>query len=79
MKNFICLLALAATLFSAGCHRSDVQKVTFVGGTSRWIFSNGILTVVVKSSQGTYEIFRNADQKRIITGAYRPKAEVRYP
>jgi hypothetical protein len=70
MKNFICLLALAATLFSAGCHRSDVQKVTFVGGTSRWIFSNGILTVVVKSSQGTYEIFRNADQKRIITGAY---------
>ena len=57
-------------ILAAGCRSGHDSGVTFFGGQSRWIFSNGILTVVVKSTQGTYEIFRNSDQKRIITGAY---------
>jgi hypothetical protein len=54
----------------AACKPGTQTKVTFVGGTSRWIFSNGIVNVVVKPAQGVYEIIRTADQERIITGAY---------
>jgi hypothetical protein len=63
-------ILIAVILLFAGCNTSPEQKISFAGGTSRWIFSNGIVTVVVKSSQGVYEIFRNADQKRVVSGAY---------
>jgi hypothetical protein len=67
-SNFIILLVVLGIV--AGCKKSPESEVTFMGSTSRWIFSNGVVTVVVKSSRGIYEIFRNSDQKRIITGAY---------
>ncbi len=70
MKKLFIILQVAILILVSGCSKSSEPGVTFVGGTSRWIFSNGIVTVLVKSSQGKYEIFRNADQKRIITGAY---------
>ena len=70
MKKALLVFSLIALVLLAGCSKSKETGVTFVGGTSRWIFSNGIVTVLVKSSQGVYEVFRNADQKRIVSGAY---------
>jgi hypothetical protein len=70
MKRVVSIFLLASLVFASGCKTGQDEDVTFVGGTSRWIFSNGIVTVVVKSSQGIYEILRTADQKRIVSGAY---------
>lgn len=70
MKKLFLLLPAAILILAGGCKTNPGTKVSFVGGTSRWIFSNGIVNVVVKPAQGVYEIIRTADQKKIITGAY---------
>lgn len=70
MKKLIFLFSVVFLELCSGCKTIPEQKISFVGGTSRWIFSNGIVSVVVQSSRGVYEIFRTADQKKIITGAY---------
>src|SRR3989339_874137 len=70
MKKVFFILAPTILILASGCKTNQDQKVTLVGGTSRWIFSNGIVNVVVKPAQGVYEIIRTADQKKIITGAY---------
>jgi len=69
MKKLIVLFSLVVMIVLSGCKTNPGSKVSFVGGTSRWIFSNGIVNVVVKPAQGIYEIIRTADQKKIITGA----------
>jgi len=70
MKKLLLILSVVILMLASGCKTNPEQKISFVGGTSRWIFSNGIVTVVVKSSQGVYDIIRTADQKKIISGAY---------
>jgi hypothetical protein len=70
MKKLFLILISAILIAASGCKTNPDQKVTFVGGTSRWIFSNGIINVVVQPARGVYEIIRTADQKKVITGAY---------
>ena len=66
-------------MFLSGCRTATDQSITFVGGTSRWIFSNGIVSVVVKPAQGIYEIWRTGSrrdaymrlpQKMVVSEAY---------
>ncbi|MFA6481353.1 MAG: hypothetical protein WCW62_02160 [Bacteroidales bacterium] len=70
MKRSFLIIPIFALVLTTGCNKGSQSEVTFVGGTSRWIFSNGIVNVVVKPAQGVYEILRTRDQKKIITGAY---------
>lgn len=70
MKKVISIFSLAVLVLMSGCKTNPDQKVSFVGGTSLWIFSNGSVNVVVQPARGVYEIIRTSDQKKIITGAY---------
>jgi len=70
MKKICSILSLVVLISISGCKTGSESKVTFVGGTSRWIFSNGIVNVVVQPARGVYDIIRTADQQKIVTGAY---------
>ena len=70
MKKLLFILSAVVLMMAAGCKTNRDQDVSFVGGTSRWICSNGIINVVVQPARGVYEIIRTADQKKIISGAY---------
>ncbi|MFA5815199.1 MAG: hypothetical protein WC865_06230 [Bacteroidales bacterium] len=70
MKKCISLVIIPIAFLLTGCQSHTGTKISFIGGTSRWIFSNGIVNVVVKPAQGVYEIIRTGDQKKIIAGAY---------
>ncbi len=70
MKKIFCVFSLTALVLITGCKSEPDPKVSFTGGTTRWIFSNGIINVVVQPARGTYEIVRTRDQKKIVTGAY---------
>jgi hypothetical protein len=70
MKKSLYILTASFLMLLSGCKSKQDQGVTFVGGTTRWIFSNGIVNVVVQPARGVYDIIRTADQKKIVTGAY---------
>jgi hypothetical protein len=70
MKKIGFNLLILSFLTLAGCGGGNQGEITFVGGTSRWIFTNGVVSVVVKPAQGIYDIVRTRDQQKIITGAY---------
>jgi hypothetical protein len=70
MKKLPGIVAAFLILAMAGCAGPSDSEVSFVGSTSRWILTNGLVSVIVKAPQGIYEIVRATDQKKIVTGAY---------
>ncbi len=70
MKKILILLVSGSLMLMCGCKSNADQEITFVGGTSRWIFSNGVVSVVVKPAQGIYEIWRIGGQKMVVSEAY---------